>query len=83
MGTSCGCSVPLGDPVTQQVWWPTWFWQGRAWGAGRVPVPLPLAGRLPWLLSCVIEPFQREICFFSLNFKQNFKCQVSEAEWGY
>lgn len=56
---------------------------------GRVQVctmvPSLTASRwLPWQLSCVIETFQHEICFFfSLNFKQNFKCQVSEAEWGY
>lgn len=46
---------------------------------------LPLASPrpLPQQLGCVIETFQREICFSSLNFKQNFKCQVSKAKWGY
>ena len=46
-------------------------------------LPFTSSRQLPWQLSCVIETFQHEICFFSLNFKQNFKCQVSEAKWGY
>lgn len=54
---------------------------------GRCPYAhlLPSASPrpLPQQLGCVIETFQREICFSSLNFKQNFKCQVSKAKRGY
>lgn len=46
-------------------------------------LPLTSPRPLPQQLGCVIETFQREICFSSLNFKQNFKCQVSKAKWGY
>lgn len=57
---------------------------GENWGRPYVRLPPHTSTRrLPWQLSCVIETFQREICFSSLNFKQNFKCQVSKAKWGY
>lgn len=59
------------------------FSQGRADVCGRSPPSPHLTRPLPQQLGCVIETFQREICFSSLNFKQNFKCQVSKAKWGY
>lgn len=48
-----------------------------------VSFPLPQADDYLGSSAVLLRHFSVKFVFFSLNFKQNFKCQVSEAEWGY